>query len=236
MVMYTDDFSRPDDEDDLLTVLVGEDKHEFVFNRGTICKKSEFFRAACAGNWKESAEKIVHLPEAHKEIFGAYSDFLRTGKVSLNIKGVSDVEKETNQHKKQMYDRFIVAYALGDMLLDASFRNVVMDELKSWMDTYRTNVFHANLKTAYDMVLPSSKLMQFFIDQWVDANYEKDSFRTYSEGLPHEFVLELACVWSEERTVDRRKRLAERKTRREGTCTYHDHQSAVEETQCKSGL
>lgn len=231
--MYTDDFGRSNEGDDLLTVLVGEDKHEFVVSRISICTKSEFFRAACGGPWKESAEKLVRLPEANKEVFGAYSEFLRTDKVSLSIEGVSDVEKETNQHKKQMYDRFIVAYTLGDMLLDASFRNVVMDELRSCMDTYRTIVYPANLRTAYGMVLPRSKLMQFFIDQWVDANYEKDSFRTYSEGLPHEFVLELACVWSEERNVDRRERFAERKTRREGTCTYHDHESAVEEARCK---
>jgi hypothetical protein len=52
------------DYDDIIIVLVGEEKIKFSVYKDIICEKSKFFNTACAPDrWLEGKEKTVSLPK-----------------------------------------------------------------------------------------------------------------------------------------------------------------------------
>jgi hypothetical protein len=60
--------------DEFVTVVVGtSDKcKSFALHKTLVCKRSKFFRASLSGDWKESHERKVHLPEEDPDIFKFY--------------------------------------------------------------------------------------------------------------------------------------------------------------------
>lgn len=50
----------------------GDNKRDFIVHEELICESSEFFRKALAGNWKETQDRIVKLPEDDPDMFALY--------------------------------------------------------------------------------------------------------------------------------------------------------------------
>jgi hypothetical protein len=48
---------------DLVTLRVGPEKETFVLHKELLCARSEYFRAAHSGNFKEAGENEIALPE-----------------------------------------------------------------------------------------------------------------------------------------------------------------------------
>jgi len=57
-----------------ITVLVGETEESAVVHKDVICRKSDFFVAACSRRWAEGREKTVRLPLVTPEVFNQYLD------------------------------------------------------------------------------------------------------------------------------------------------------------------
>ncbi|KAL8759125.1 MAG: hypothetical protein Q9199_001007 [Rusavskia elegans] len=59
--------------DEVVTVLVGLEETPFHIHKGLLCSKSEYFRAAFEGSFKEATEKKIHLEEDDPIIFQHYA-------------------------------------------------------------------------------------------------------------------------------------------------------------------
>ena len=59
-----------------LTIIINEDQPEhkatFTVPETLLTDKSEFFKAACRNEWKETSSRIVKLPEVDVGAFNAY--------------------------------------------------------------------------------------------------------------------------------------------------------------------
>lgn len=64
----------------LVTILVGPEQASFAVHKELLCDRSEFFRAACNGNFKE-AEGVVKLPEQDAATFKHFIYWLYTEKI-----------------------------------------------------------------------------------------------------------------------------------------------------------
>ena len=67
--------------DSLVTVLVGSQETQFEIHRGLLCASSDFFKAAITGNFKESDQKEIKLPEQDVKIFRFFVHWLYTGRL-----------------------------------------------------------------------------------------------------------------------------------------------------------
>ncbi len=120
---------------DTITVLVGEDEAKFILHQAVVCETSDFFRAMFdgRGEWKESVQKTVRLPEVDESIFNIYLGFFYTGDIDLDM----DVSANdtgagtTEEEKKRKFDQVILAYAFGEMTQDATFRNALVDKVST---------------------------------------------------------------------------------------------------------
>lgn len=79
---------------------MGAEATRFVLHRDIVCRTSDFFRVACNGDWKESADKTVRLEETAPEIFTIYLGWLYTNEVDLSSKRDQDstltIDKDTD--------------------------------------------------------------------------------------------------------------------------------------------
>ncbi|OJD38061.1 btb poz domain containing protein [Diplodia corticola] len=121
----------------------------FLVHRKLICAFSPFFNAACRGPWKEHREGIVTLPEEDPATFELYVKWLYTGELVDCSSPTTEDEDADNtadpqgQERKRtvegdpfandqfntVYTILACAYFLGDVLLDHTFKNAVIDAL-----------------------------------------------------------------------------------------------------------
>lgn len=66
--------------DSLVVVLVGPESQRFDLHKGLICARSDFFRAALNGHFKE-AEGKIELPEQDPETFKYFVNWLYTDRL-----------------------------------------------------------------------------------------------------------------------------------------------------------
>lgn len=209
-----------------MTVLVGQSEVNFVLHKKIVCEKSKFFRAMHENNWKEATEGIVRLPEVSKEEFGIYVGWLYTGIIDmtddddLSSKTTYNPDMRGNERRK-LYKRIVDAYALGDMLRDASFRNALCSEVITLQQLVGTgpacaeNVAHLFNKTPY-----TAKMARMFADYKLSATYDVKSFSETHTNYPPELFKVMALVVVEEQD----KSPSERSPALRPKCYYHDHE------------
>ncbi|KAK3621337.1 hypothetical protein LTR56_022873 [Elasticomyces elasticus] len=112
---------------DVFTVLVGEEKNEFMLHASIATKHSKFFKAACNGGFREAQDKVTHLPEVSPATFRAYVQWIYSGTVVvMDSEELRSDYKGDQTSERQM--RLMKLYVLADVLLDTLLRNKVIDE------------------------------------------------------------------------------------------------------------
>lgn len=94
----------------------------FTLNKLIVCGRSPFLKQAISGNWVEAEEKIVRLPETEPEIFAVYAQWVHTSNIDF-----SHMLGESVLFGPPSYLSLGKAWILGDMLLDHSFCNKMID-------------------------------------------------------------------------------------------------------------
>ncbi|KAK5164056.1 uncharacterized protein LTR77_010147 [Saxophila tyrrhenica] len=234
-----------------VNILAGpeDDQETFLLHRDLLCSRSDLFRAAIIGDWKEAQEKVVRLPEVNNKLFRVYVGCLYTGTVDLECAGVevvhTDVKDEANnvfsvedqdgaddiptkeavEHRAMLlYNVATNAFALGERLQDRIFRNAVMSKTagKTGSILSNTNCFpgvDATINMA-GKVSRGSPMLKFYVDAWA-VDREAAHFREIGGLLPQDFVLEVACAGIEERRIH----YEDRDPRYRPRCFYHEHET-----------
>jgi len=140
----------------VIQVGTGAGVHHFHIHQDLICGQSPFFRAALNGDWKESKERKVKLPEDDPDAFHLYSNWLYHNTLISN----NDSECRFKFDECRLLGK---AYVLGDKLGDFEFMEVVMDGI---MDIGRRSPISLTtlITTAYDHTPVASPLRCLLID------------------------------------------------------------------------
>lgn len=102
-------------------ILVGSPATTFRVNGNILGQNSEFFRAALKKEWTEGQTRVVQLPEENAATFNTYLNWVYQHDIYLDIN-----EGQTIQEHGQ-YINYVLAYALGDILMDFDFKDAVSD-------------------------------------------------------------------------------------------------------------
>jgi hypothetical protein len=139
-----------------IVVRVGEpaEQRDFTVLHSIATKSSKFMQTTFDGDWRESHEKRVSLPEIKVCDFEVYLEWLYTGHV-VNL-----------DDYMSLGPALIRLYVLGDFLSDDQFSNAVMDALirESQRWTPRLAFATVDVDFAWDKTMPGSGLRNVLVD------------------------------------------------------------------------
>jgi hypothetical protein len=139
-----------------IVVRVGEpaEQRDFTVLHSIATKSSKFMQTTFDGDWRESHEKRVSLPEIKVCDFEVYLEWLYTSHVV------------TLDDMYRLGATLVRLYLLGDLLIDERFCNVVIDTLIHHAQVaYPFLVFDpADLDAVWDKTMPGSGLRNVLVD------------------------------------------------------------------------
>ena len=115
-----------------VVVLVGVTEQRFFAHRDVLCDGSDFFKAACMGEWREVKDKTIRLSEQQPVAFRIYINWRYTASIDLwNGKYEQTTYKgsdgNTYPQSGPRYERLLSCYVLGDMLRDEKLCNALIN-------------------------------------------------------------------------------------------------------------
>jgi hypothetical protein len=103
---------------------VGEQRQTFYVHEAQLTSSSDFFKNALSREWIEKKTKTVQLPNHQPRDFGAYVDWLYTGRIC----SVHSVENDGPEHQFE-WTTLRRYYKLASYLQDTDFKDAVIDAL-----------------------------------------------------------------------------------------------------------
>ncbi|KAF2170690.1 hypothetical protein M409DRAFT_19505 [Zasmidium cellare ATCC 36951] len=101
---------------DVIVVLVGSQEKRFIVHETPLRENSAFFEAALGRDWKETADRVVKLPEEAPYQFHVYVHWLYRGL----YRGMKDGSQFSPRDLARLY-------TLGSRLQDHDFQDAVVD-------------------------------------------------------------------------------------------------------------
>jgi hypothetical protein len=162
-----EDNTSDDDSDDetVIEVLIGDDEHEFIVRRETICEQSAFFQEAVeAEDLKEDEGLIVLLPDFHKSAFETYVHWLENGEVKAKL--WCDCSEEDMPEGQELLAWMSVYVMADEQLDDHELRTHAMEfliaEHAGWITIPGADFSHA----IWEATSEDSHLRTFIVE-WV---------------------------------------------------------------------
>jgi hypothetical protein len=116
----------------MITIRVGnEPEHkDFIAHESFLTSRSEFFRRAMNGNWKEAETRIVTLPDDDHRIFDLYMNLVYTGQFITMRKSQEELlsldDDDWITFIDEEYDDIFCLYILAEKLQDTATKNTVI--------------------------------------------------------------------------------------------------------------
>lgn len=169
------------------------EQRKFTILQSIATKSSKFMQTTFGGEWRESREKSVSLPETKVADFEVYLEWLYTGHVV------------TLDSIKALGATLIRLYVLGDFLVDDRFCNTVMDTLilESQRGYPRLAFSPADIDSAWEKTMPGSGLRKVLVDLVIrDMSGDGLSPRFWAKGIwCHEVTAEVFARMAESKQI-----------------------------------
>jgi hypothetical protein len=176
--------------DDIIKVLVGTgNQNTFSVHKDIICAKSKFFKTAFMntnGNWRETEEKLMPLPDVDPELFRTYVNWLYTGKICWSPTPTATAQDHSN---------LIEAYILGDFLDDTEFRKLVMQFMVAGMSVWEAQFEDDHILRIWEATPEDSPLRNYTL-VWMASKWRHGevSEMVKRHNLPNQFFEQFAVV------------------------------------------
>ncbi|KAL8995561.1 MAG: hypothetical protein Q9169_004734 [Polycauliona sp. 2 TL-2023] len=142
---------------EVVTIFVGPGETPFYIHSQLLTPKSAFFKAALAGPWRESAERVIYLPEDDPKLFGNYVLWVYDYPNPLYPNNVSFSNDELCQ-----------LYVLGDKLGSEAWQNMIIDKIckraTRRSDQHVFAIPDSTFEYVYDNTPPGSRLRKVLAD------------------------------------------------------------------------
>ncbi|KAH8644477.1 hypothetical protein IG631_01941 [Alternaria alternata] len=104
---------------------------DFIAHESFLTSRSEFFRRAMNGNWKEAETRIVNLPDDTAKTFACYLNYVYTGQLPTTSKTASELKRLTvDKFRRHVDDRYRIifdVFVLCEKLQDVTTKNAMME-------------------------------------------------------------------------------------------------------------
>jgi hypothetical protein len=183
----------------MVTVKVGCKEEKFLVHEDVLRMTSSFFNTALKKEWDASRkeERTVNLSEEQPGILGIYLHWVYMKALPTFIVGSQNPGAENPEYKVLAH-----AYALGERLLDTSFKNAVLQALCDAIGNqpyYETTCLGATtIHIIYGGTTAGSPARRLLVDIWAYAACEQ--WATQLDVMPHDFVVILARALSTSRS------------------------------------
>lgn len=147
------------------------------------------------GEWKETQERIIPLPEDDPNIFSIYQQWLYTSLVHTRYHvALSTIDDE--------YRTLVKAYILGEKVMDSNFKDSLADAIIEKLRSLRK--FDTSLTSlVFDNTPPASPLRRLWLDayyifgssEWLNASLVDDD-----DAISPEFMAEFSRYQMQFRT------------------------------------
>lgn len=172
-------------------MVVGSEEKAFSVHENLIRASSIFFDKALSGNWKESHERVIKLPEDEPEVFAIYVHWLYFRTFAV-FRGKPDALESVD------HLRLAKAFVLGDKLLDQEVQDAVMDAFVESMSTPDKNghLWYPTGPTvgyAYENTNSSAPIRELLLDASTLHSNSSWYRQENSAEYPQPFLLELVA-------------------------------------------
>ena len=110
--------------ENIVTLLVGPEKHSMVVHSGYIARTSEFFASALKKEWAEGQTRTINLEEETPGLMAHYLDWLYHAE--LPTKRCTSFDSESS--KVVASDLLAELYVFGERRLDSQLRSAIIAE------------------------------------------------------------------------------------------------------------
>ncbi|KAK4893406.1 hypothetical protein LTR27_008302 [Elasticomyces elasticus] len=191
---------------DTITVVVGEEKELFTVHTATICRKSEFFKAACKREWQESKDKTVPLPDIKPPVFTLYVNWAYTGVLDVEIIDDSLMAQDRSQDPDMIQaekdlalsdhrqSNIIALYLAADFLLDEELKERAIDKLLEVVWGSSFNLQPTRIAEIWASSATDSGLRRLILDT-VISHSKGSNYIAQSRGddkIPADFFIDVA--------------------------------------------
>lgn len=204
----------------VVQVKVGPEK-TFVNHKGILCRSAAYFKAALEGEFKESKDEVLELPEDDPVVFSHFELWLYTGNILESHESVEDIG----------WDILTKIYLFGDARGIPELQNEAIDlyiDKNHAIHEIATN----QLNFIYENTLENSPLRKLLVDimtfrtnlshpQWFREQVKSD--------YPKQFLLDLVKSLYEKGAGTKSKVIDFRAVR----SNYHVHDSG-KESNCRA--
>lgn len=171
--------------------MVGGEEKTFSVHEALVRTYSSFFAKAMAGEWKESLQRTIKLPDDEPKILALYIYWLYYGTLPVLC-------DEPGRLGNSEYLDLVKAYVLGDKLLDTQFQDTAIDAI---VEKSRSNAKDGKrcfpggevIEYAYRNTTESAPVRDLLVDMYV--KHGKSAWLhdwTDSASMPQPFLLSLA--------------------------------------------
>lgn len=166
-------------------VIVGEAEQKFIVHKAVLSHIAPFFRAAREGNFRESSEQKITMPEASPEVFRRFLLWAHSGSLLGHQERVTDLSAELLAH----------LYIFGDTLGVSHLQNSVMDSLGMWVKSERRFPLWI-LHLVYKNTRRGCALQRYLVDRTAfTVAISKEGFEEqHLESYPAAFLADLVLV------------------------------------------
>ncbi|KAL4870101.1 hypothetical protein BDV12DRAFT_184709 [Aspergillus spectabilis] len=186
-----------------IEIVVGDEQKIFSVHEGLSRASSLFLDKAMAGDWKESEQRTIYLPDDDPKVLALYIHWLYYGTLAVLC-------DEPGLPGNSEYLDLVKAYVLGDKLLDFAFQDAAVDAIieKSRsvaQDGAKWYPVGEVIEYAYNNTIDSAPIRELLVDMY--ANRAQSSWlHDWADpaSVPQPFLLGLAS-----KLLDRRERSAE---------------------------
>jgi hypothetical protein len=127
----TDSYHSVPDLTKHVTIVINEGHPQltasFTIPESLLTEKSDYFKAACRGVWKEATSRVIKLQDIDAEAFNSYMYWIHRNELAINAKlDPKDVKSAT-----AYVEKFVKLWLLGDRLADCELRDAAMNAIRS---------------------------------------------------------------------------------------------------------
>lgn len=144
-----------------VTILVGEDQTPFHVHMDRLCEASSFFKAAFLGDFKESSEKTMHLPEDDEGTFELFVDWLYNQRNEMLPEVTRDSDDEEEDERSLQAFRL---YLLADKYRVCKLKSLVIEALFADAAVAKWYPSNASIAYAYEHTTQYSGLRKMLAD------------------------------------------------------------------------
>lgn len=163
---------------------------------------------------------MVDMPDDDADAFNVYLNWLHTRSICFDFSSDDDdAEYEYGADRSSI----IMAYALGDKLLDACFKDAITDAVAEMLSMMRPGdriylpLYQSEMTMAYEKLARDSKLNLLIVHQAARARDASELVRESDPaGFLFNFAHELIQIAKEERPEKTKDAVAR--------CVFHEHE------------